>query len=143
MSTEVIQRLCEALAKNTKLRELHMASTMLTSAMIEPFYEMLRTNTTLKVLNLESNFLNGQNIIKLLESVSHEKSGITDLHLANQRQSVLGVKVEQIITKEVVANPRLVRLGLDLDTPDARVRVRDHIKSNLDNASRLVRRNKN
>ncbi|KAF5397663.1 Tropomodulin [Paragonimus heterotremus] len=142
MSTEVVKRLCEAVTKNTKLRELHMASTALTSAMVEPFYPMLQSNSTLKVLNLESNFLTGQTLIKLLESINHEKSGITDLHLSNQRQTVLGVNVEQQLTKEVLANPRLVRLGLDVDTSDARVRIREHIKANLDKASRLVRRNK-
>ncbi|KAF7234104.1 hypothetical protein EG68_12498, partial [Paragonimus skrjabini miyazakii] len=83
-----------------------------------------------------------QTLIKLLESINHEKSAITDLHLSNQRQTVLGVNVEQQLTKEVLANPRLVRLGLDVDTSDARVRIREHIKANLDKASRLVRRNK-
>lgn len=143
MSPEVIKRLCTALCKNSKLLELHMAATRLTNAMIEPFYEMLKTNTTLKVLNLESNFLTGDALIRLLESLDHEKSAVTDLHLANQRQSVLGVKVEQRITELILSNPRLVRIGLDLETSDARVRTRDHVKSNLDRASRLVRRNKN
>ncbi|KAK4467982.1 hypothetical protein MN116_008164 [Schistosoma mekongi] len=143
MSTEVVQRLCAALTKNTKLTELHMAATRLTNAMIEPLCDMLQKNTTLKVLNLESNFLTGVILVRLLESVAHEKSGITDLHLANQRQSVLGIKIEQNLTELILSNPRLVRLGLDLDTSDARVRTRDHVKSNLDRVSRQVRRNKN
>ncbi|KAH8858424.1 Tropomodulin [Schistosoma japonicum] len=143
ISTEVVQRLCAALTKNTKLTELHMAATRLTNAMIEPFCDMLQKNTTLKVLNLESNFLTGVILVRLLESVAHEKSGITDLHLANQRQSVLGVQIEQNLTELILSNPRLVRLGLDLDTSDARVRTREHVKSNLDRVSRQVRRNKN
>ncbi|VDP98052.1 unnamed protein product [Trichobilharzia regenti] len=59
MSAEVVQRLCAAITKNTKLIELHMAATRLTNSMIEPFFDMLQKNTTLKVLNLESNFLTG------------------------------------------------------------------------------------
>ncbi|CAH8861823.1 unnamed protein product [Trichobilharzia szidati] len=143
MSAEVVQRLCAAITKNTKLIELHMAATRLTNSMIEPFFDMLQKNTTLKVLNLESNFLTGVILVRLLESIAHEKSGITDLHLANQRQSVLGVKIEQNLTELILANPRLVRLGLDLDTSDARVRTREHVKANLDRVSRQVRRNKN
>ncbi|VDP72063.1 unnamed protein product [Echinostoma caproni] len=60
MSAEVIKRLCEALTKNNQLLELHMAATAVTSAMVEPFFDMLSKNTTLKVLNLESNFLTGK-----------------------------------------------------------------------------------
>ncbi|CAH8565148.1 unnamed protein product [Schistosoma mattheei] len=121
ISAEAVQRLCAALTKNNQLTELHMAATRLTNAMVEPFFDMLQKNTVLKVLNLESNFLTGVILVRLLESISHEKSGITDLHLANQRQSVLGVKIEQNLTELILANPRLVRLGLDLETSDARI----------------------
>lgn len=88
-------------------------------------------------------YISGVILVRLLESISHEKSGITDLHLANQRQSVLGVKIEQNLTELILANPRLVRLGLDLETSDARVRTREHVKFNLDRVSRQLRRNKN
>ncbi|CAI2731288.1 unnamed protein product [Schistosoma spindalis] len=143
ISAEAVQRLCAALTANTQLTELHMAATRLTNAMVEPFFDMLQKNTVLKVLNLESNFLTGVILVRLLESISHDKSGITDLHLANQRQSVLGVKIEQNLTELILANPRLVRLGLDLETSDARVRTREHVKFNLDRVSRQLRRNKN
>ncbi|TPP56423.1 Tropomodulin [Fasciola gigantica] len=143
MSAEVVKRLCEALTKNTKLLELHMAATALTNCIVEPFFDMLVNNNTLKVLNLESNFLTGPVLVRLFESIKHEKSAITDIHLANQRQTVLGVHIEQQLTQEILENPRLTRVGLDVDTPDARVRIRDHIKTNLDKVSRQVRRNKN
>ncbi|CAL8083694.1 unnamed protein product [Calicophoron daubneyi] len=142
MSPEVVGRLCSAVTKNTKLLELHMAATRLTNSMIEPFYEMLKANSTLKVLNLESNFLTGPALIQIFDSINHDKSGITDLHLCNQRQSILGIYTEQQLTEKIEANPRLVRLGLDVDTSEARVRIRDHIKSNLDRNARQARRKK-
>lgn len=143
ISLEALTRLCEALGKNTKLSELHMAATALNNPMIEPICDMLRANSTLKVLNLESNFLTGPSLLKLFESIAHDKSGITDLHLSNQRQSVLGVNMEQLLTQAILNNPRLLRLGLDLDTSDARVRVREHIKCNVDKSARQSRRNQN
>ncbi|VEL43722.1 unnamed protein product, partial [Protopolystoma xenopodis] len=79
-------------------------------------------------------------LIQLLESLLHDDSGITDLHLANQRQSVLGVKVEQALTRLVLENPRLIRLGMDFDTAHARVQVREHLKQNMDRATRLSRK---
>lgn len=142
MSAEVVKRLCAALSKNTKLRELHMAATSLTDSMLEPLFEMLESNSTLKKLNLESNFLRGETLVRIIQAVGHDKSGVTDLHLSNQRQTLLGVKIEQAVLKEIMGNPRLVNLGLYLETPDARVRVRDHIKNNLDRVSRQARRNK-
>lgn len=81
--------------------------------------------------------------MRLFETIKHEKNSITDIHLANQRQTVLGVHIEQQLTQEILENPRLTRIGLDVDTPDARVRIREHIKANLDKVSRQVRRNKN
>lgn len=59
MSAEVVSRLFTALGENTKLRELHMAATNLTSAMVEPILLPLKVNHTLEVLNLESNFITG------------------------------------------------------------------------------------
>ncbi|GAA27593.2 Tropomodulin [Clonorchis sinensis] len=142
MSAEVVKRLSEALKTNTKLRKLKMASTALTNVMIEPIIEMLKSNSTLEELNLESNFITGPHLVKLIEAINHDKSAVTELHLSNQRQTVLGIAIEQMLTKTILENPRLVRLGLDLDTSEARVRVREHIKTNLDRASRQARRTK-
>lgn len=109
---------------------------------------LLKTTTVLLLIHQTTHlscffYISGVILVRLLESISHEKSGITDLHLANQRQSVLGVKIEQNLTELILANPRLVRLGLDLETSDARVRTREHVKFNLDRVSRQLRRNKN
>uniref|UniRef100_A0A5K3FGF9 Tropomodulin n=1 Tax=Mesocestoides corti TaxID=53468 RepID=A0A5K3FGF9_MESCO len=142
MSAEVVSRLCAALGDNSKLKELHMAATNLTSSMVEPFLPALKANHTLEVLNLESNFITGDMILKLLEAISGEKSGVTDIRLANQRQRVLGVQLEQEITKVVLQNPRLNNLGLDFDTPQARVQIREHLKTTVDANKRLARINK-
>lgn len=64
MSAEVIQRLCEAMIENTNLLKLHMAATCLTNSMIEPMFDMLERNHTLKLLNLESNFITGTLVLR-------------------------------------------------------------------------------
>ncbi|KAM7533427.1 hypothetical protein Aperf_G00000120109 [Anoplocephala perfoliata] len=142
MSAEVVSRLCTALGENTKLRELHMAATNLTSSMVEPMLLALKVNHTLEVLNLESNFITGDMIIKILDAISGNKSAVTDLRLSNQRQRVLGVQVEQEITDLILQNPRLNNLGLDFDTASARVLIREHLKKTVDTNKRLARINK-
>ncbi|KAM3174534.1 hypothetical protein ACTXT7_010348 [Hymenolepis weldensis] len=142
MSAEVVSRLCTALGENTKLKELHMAATNLTSAMVEPMILALKVNHTLEVLNLESNFITGDMILKILDAISGNKSAVTDLRLSNQRQRVLGVQMEQEITQMVLQNPRLNNLGLDFDTPTARIQIREHLKKTVDANKRLARLNK-
>jgi len=142
MSAEVVSRLCTSLGENTNLTELHMAATALTSSMVEPFLLPLKLNKTLQVLNLESNFITGDMILKLLNAISGDKSGITDLRLANQRQRLLGVQMETAISELILQNPRLNNLGLDLETAQARIRVRDHLKKTVDKNKRMVRVNK-
>ncbi|VDK46377.1 unnamed protein product [Dibothriocephalus latus] len=60
ISAEQLSRLATALGENTKLKELHMAATNITSAMVEPFILPLKVNHDLEVLNLESNFITGE-----------------------------------------------------------------------------------
>uniref|UniRef100_A0A0X3PM41 Tropomodulin n=1 Tax=Schistocephalus solidus TaxID=70667 RepID=A0A0X3PM41_SCHSO len=139
ISAEKISRLATALGENTKLKELHMAATNITSAMVEPLLLPLKVNHDLEVLNLESNFITGDMILKILEAISGNKSAVCDLRLANQRQRVLGIKMEQEITNLVLQNPRIINLGLDFDTAEARVRVRDHLKNTMDKTKRQVR----
>ena len=138
----MVSRLFTALGENTKLRELHMAATNLTSAMVEPLLLPLKVNHTLELLNLESNFITGDMILKLLDAISGSKSAIKDLRLSNQRQRVLGVRMEQEITKLVLQNPRLNNLGLDFDTFEARVQIREHLKRTVDANKRIARVNK-
>nr|CDS29481.1 tropomodulin [Hymenolepis microstoma] len=142
MSEEVVSRLCTALGENSKLKELHMAATNLTSAMVEPMLLALKVNHTLEVLNLESNFITSDMILKILDAISGNKSAVTDLRLSNQRQSVLGVQMEQEITQIVLQNPRLNNLGLDFATPTARIQIREHLKKNVDANKRLARINR-
>lgn len=81
-------------------------------------------------------------ILKILDAISGTKSAVNDLRLANQRQRILGVQMEQEITKMVLQNPRLINLGLDFDTSEARVRIREHLKKTVDANKRLARVNK-
>lgn len=37
------------------------------------------------------------------------------------------------LAKLIEKNPRLIRLGINFDVPDARIRVQQHLKKNLDN----------
>lgn len=81
-------------------------------------------------------------IVKLLTAISGNKSAVKDIRLTNQRQRVLGVKVEQEITSLILKNPRLNNLGLDLETAQARVLTREHLKKTVDANKRLARLHK-
>jgi tropomodulin len=142
ISNDQFDRLWSALEHNVYLHTLLCANTQLTNIMAEGLLDVVRKNRSLKILNLESNTLTGEYIVKLLHAINYEDSRITEVRLCNQRQHVLGIQVEQEIAKKVAANPHLLRLGVDLVTVDAQMRIQTHLTENLDRHTRVKRRSK-
>lgn len=63
----------------------------------------------------------------------NENQGILEFRAANQRPQILGNRVEMEISRLVEKNDSLLRLGLNLDVPDARMRVAHKLQQNSDN----------
>ncbi|XP_014255252.1 tropomodulin-1 isoform X3 [Cimex lectularius] len=137
ISDEKFNNLFMALRENTHLETLSLTNVGLLDRHALKLAEAIEKNCTLKVLNVETNFLSPQVILRLIKALLVQKS-LEEFRGANQRCYVLGNKIEMEITNLVEQNPTLLRLGLHLEYNDARQRVANHLQRNIDR-SRLRR----
>ena len=92
---------------------------------------MLEENTTLTILNIESNLLTGLVVADICRGTLKNQT-LIDLRLSNQRAQILGNKVEMDIANTVSQNNTLLRLGIHFDTLGPRVTVQETLKKNWD-----------
>jgi len=57
---------------------------------------------------------------------------VSEFRITNQRPQILGNRIEMRIAKLVKFNYQLLKFGIHLQVPDARVRVQEYIKRNND-----------
>ena len=133
ISKEQLSKLFEGLAKNSNLRTLTLTNIGLTDGACEPLLESIKTNKTLTTLNVESNFISGSMIKNLIEAININQT-IIEFRASNQRPTILGNRIEMEISKLIEQNDTLLRLGLNLDVPDARMRVAQQLKKNKDSS---------
>ncbi|XP_014271012.1 tropomodulin-1 isoform X3 [Halyomorpha halys] len=131
ISDEKFSTLFSALKENTQLETLNLVNVGLGDRHGLKLAEALEKNSTLKVLNVETNFLTPQVILRLVKALLVQRS-LEEFRGANQRRYVLGNKIEMEITKLVEENPTLLRLGLHLEYNDARQRIATHLQRNID-----------
>jgi len=131
VSTDRLIEVCEAVSGNTTLVRLDMASVDATDRVAKAMAKSLEENGTLKTLNLESNFISGEAILELVKG-ANVKQSLIELKLANQKPEVLGNKVEMALAGLMKENHTLLRLGLQFEFPDARIKTHEKLKSNLD-----------
>lgn len=141
ISDEKFEQLFEGLKNNRKLEVLSLTNTGLTDRTALLLAEAVEKNSTLRVLNLETNFVSPPVIVLLVKSLLQNMS-VEEFRASNQRSSVLGNKIEMEITEMVEKNSTLLRLGLHLEFNDARHRVAAHLQRNIDRIrqSRLNKR---
>jgi len=131
ITRDTFKKLFEALKTNTNLETLSLCNVGLTDGPTSKLLEALKENKTLKTVNLESNFLSGLMIKNLIEALLDQQT-VLEFRACNQRPSILGNRIEMDITKLVEKNDSLLRLGLNFDVPDARMRVAKHLQDNND-----------
>ncbi|CAB0036014.1 unnamed protein product [Trichogramma brassicae] len=136
ISDEKFMQLFEAIENNTHLETLSLTNVGLTDKAAQRLADALEKNSTLRVLNVETNFISPPVIVKLVKSLLNTKA-IEEFRCSNQRSQVLGNKIEMEITQLVEQNPTLLRLGLHLEFNDARHRVAAHLQRNIDRIKRL------
>lgn len=137
ITRDTFKKIFDTLKTNTNLKSLSMSNVGLTDGPTAKLIEALKENTSIKIINLESNFLSGLMIRNLIEALL-EKQAVIEFRACNQRPQILGNRIEMDITKLVEKNTNLLRLGLNFDVPDARMRVAKHLQDNNDNI-RLIR----
>jgi len=131
ISEEKFTQLFEALQNNTHLETLSLTNTGMTDTSALKLADALEHNSTLRVINVETNFITPAVIVQLIKSLLTTKS-IEEFRASNQRSQVLGNKIEMEITGLVEKNPTLLRLGLHLEYNDARHRIAAHLQRNID-----------
>ncbi|XP_035826406.1 tropomodulin-1 [Aplysia californica] len=131
VSIERLVEVCQALRGNTFCVKLDMAAVAANDKVAKALAESLEENETLKTVNVESNFISGEMIVELLKAIN-KKQALLELRVANQKPEVLGNKVEMQIAKLLKENSTLLRLGIQFEFPDARIKVHDRLKENLD-----------
>ncbi|XP_013100850.2 tropomodulin isoform X2 [Stomoxys calcitrans] len=135
ISEEKLEQLIAALPENEHLEVLSLTNVGLTDKLALLLAEAIEKSKTLRVLNVETNFISPPVIVKLVESLLKCRT-IEEFRASNQRSQVLGNKIEMEITDLVEKNTSLLRLGLHLEFNDARHRVAAHLQRNID---RIVR----
>nr|CAG4644101.1 EOG090X093U [Lepidurus arcticus] len=131
VSDEQFTRLFKAIECNTRLEVLNLCNTGLHDRVAQGLVEALEKNSTLRVLNVETNLISASLVVQLLKAMLIHKS-IEEFRGSNQRSQVLGNKAEMEITQIVEQNPTILRIGLHLEYNDARSRVATHLQRNLD-----------
>ncbi|ESO03969.1 hypothetical protein HELRODRAFT_111897 [Helobdella robusta] len=124
-----------ALKNNTHLTTLSMANTRATDKVIKALIPVLETNKTLKVVNVESNYISGQAIVQLLSTININQV-VEELRVSNQRPLTLGVQNEMEIAKLVKMNGSLLKFNVFLNIVTARLLVQRYVQRNIDNIRR-------
>nr|CAH7761700.1 unnamed protein product [Callosobruchus chinensis] len=135
---EKFDRLFAALSNNTHLETLSLVNTGLHDRHAEKLAQVVEQNNTLRVLNVETNFISPQGVVRLVKALL-KKCSLEEFRATNQRSQVLGNKIEMEITQLIEKNPTILRLGLHLEYNDARHRIATHLQRNIDTKRRLSR----
>ncbi|XP_049317678.1 tropomodulin isoform X3 [Bactrocera dorsalis] len=138
ISDEKLEQLFQVLPENENLEVLSLTNVGLTDKTALLLAEAIEKSKTLRVLNVETNFISPPVIVTLVKALLKCRT-IEEFRASNQRSSVLGNKIEMEITELVEKNPSLLRLGLHLEFNDARHRVAAHLQRNIDRSGRLRR----
>lgn len=131
ISDEKFEQLFSALGDNTHLETLSLTNVGLNDRTALKLADAIEKNNTLRVLNVETNFISPVGIVHLVKSLLNQKV-IEEFRASNQRSQVLGNKTEMEITKLIEQNPTILRLGLHLEYNDARHRIATHLQRNID-----------
>ncbi|KAL3106043.1 hypothetical protein niasHT_022224 [Heterodera trifolii] len=131
VSKERIRSMLRAASKSKHLKKLCMANTAISDQEARPLVELIENSDSLKVLNIESNFISPEMIAKLLRATLQTQS-LVEFHAENQRQSVLGNQIEMDIMLSVEDNDSLLRVGVSLQSMEARNRVGEALERNYE-----------
>ncbi|CAG9858673.1 unnamed protein product [Phyllotreta striolata] len=140
ISDEKMFHLFEALCNNTHLETLSLVNCGLADRHVEKLARAIEENGTLRVINVETNFISPQGVVRLIKALLKKKT-VEEFRATNQRSQVLGNKIEMEITHLIEKNPTILRLGLHLEYNDARHRIATHLQRNIDTKRRTIRAN--
>jgi len=121
----------QALKTNTNLRMLSMSNCQMNDNSALALADALKGNSTLAKVNVESNCISPQVLVKVFEA-TNEQQTLSELKASNQKAQFLGHKVESAIVAAVEANTSLVKVGLHFQFGDCRDRLARNVQRNMD-----------
>ncbi|KAJ8252467.1 hypothetical protein COCON_G00217790 [Conger conger] len=124
----------KAMEKNTHVKKFSLAATRSNDPIAVVFADMLRENSSLRSLNLESNFITSTGIQALVGAL-RDNDTLTEVKIDNQRQQ-LGTTVEMEMAKMLEENRSILKFGYHFTQQGPRSRAAAAITKNND----LVRR---
>nr|ABV03817.1 tropomodulin [Halocynthia roretzi] len=127
---QTLKEYCEALKTNDHVVSFSLANTRTGDSIAKSVGEMLKINRTLKILNVESNFLTSDGFKSILSSLLVNDC-LEQLRMDNQR-SQFGSKVETDIVECLTKNSTLLKFGYTFRLQGPRAVVGDHLTKNND-----------
>ncbi|KAL1234796.1 Tropomodulin [Trichinella spiralis] len=97
---------------------------------MKPLLEVLRQNTSLEVLNLETNYLSGEFLARLFQALL-EKQTLTVVKAVNQSPTISNA-AEKEITKAIWQNRALIKVSLNLRTAEYRRKIENALSRNAE-----------
>lgn len=131
VSKEKIRRLITAACASKYIEKLSMANTAISDSEARGLVELIENSPSLKVLNIESNFITPELLAKLLRSTLVTQT-LTEFRAENQRQAVLGNQIEMDMMMSVEENEALLRVGIAFQSMEARHRVSEALEKNYE-----------
>eukprot|EP00929_Paragymnodinium_shiwhaense_P049301 TRINITY_DN24877_c0_g1_i1.p1 TRINITY_DN24877_c0_g1~~TRINITY_DN24877_c0_g1_i1.p1 ORF type:complete len:1063 (+),score=301.91 TRINITY_DN24877_c0_g1_i1:64-3252(+) len=135
----IAPKLAKAMAHNTYIEKLEMANSNLQRPQGVELAESLRTNRTLKILNVESNALDSESLMQIADALKmNTDSGLEQWRFNNQKAmgSSFGRPLEEAVAGLLEKNSRIVKLGFPCQDPHWRNKIDKAILRNNDTARR-------
>uniref|UniRef100_A0A3B5APJ2 Leiomodin-3 n=1 Tax=Stegastes partitus TaxID=144197 RepID=A0A3B5APJ2_9TELE len=119
ISQETLIRFAEALRPNTHVRVFSLANTRADDPVALAIAKMLRENSSITSLNIESNYVTGKGVMALVQALPGNNT-LTELRFHNQRH-MCGGQVEMEMVKILRENHTLIKLGYQFNLPGPRM----------------------
>uniref|UniRef100_A0A1I8BVB7 Uncharacterized protein n=1 Tax=Meloidogyne hapla TaxID=6305 RepID=A0A1I8BVB7_MELHA len=116
-----IKRMIEAIKDNEHLEKLSLANMGLYDMDLEPLIEVIKQNTNLRCLNLETNYLSGDFFAKLFKAALNNQS-IEEVKAVNQGVA-FSTQTEREIIEAIMQNRGLTKVSINLRLPEGRFKV--------------------
>ncbi|MGH0183000.1 UNVERIFIED_CONTAM: hypothetical protein FKN15_010943 [Acipenser sinensis] len=130
IKTDMLIRFSEALKTNTFVKVFALANTRADDHVAIAIGAMLRTNKTVKSLNLDSNHLTSKGISAVVRALQCN-STLTELRFHNQRH-ICGGKTEMEMAKILKENSTLLKLGYHFELAGPRMTMTNILSRNMD-----------
>ncbi|KAM7049946.1 leiomodin-1 [Molossus nigricans] len=130
ITSEILVRFAEALEFNTVVKVFALANTRADDHVAFAIAIMLKANSTITSLNLDSNHITGKGILAIFRALL-QNSSLTELRFHNQRH-ICGGKTEMEIAKLLKENSTLLKLGYHFELAGPRMAVTNLLSRNMD-----------